>query len=79
MTEHILKQIKIKWIDNGADNYAGVTYNNAPNDQRIFIGWMSNWNYARNTPTKKLRSAMTLPRSLSLEKLITIMFKKHTN
>jgi fructan beta-fructosidase len=38
MTEHILKQIKkdIKWIDNGADNYAGVTYNNAPNDQRIF-------------------------------------------
>jgi fructan beta-fructosidase len=37
-----------------------------------FIGWMSNWNYARNTPTKKLRSAMTPP--LSLEKLITIMF-----
>lgn len=56
----------IKWIDYGADNYAGVTYNNTPNGERIFIGWMSNWNYARMTPTKTWRSAMTLPRKLSL-------------
>ena len=27
---------------------------------------MSNWDYARNTPTEKWRSAMTVPRSLSL-------------
>lgn len=27
---------------------------------------MSNWNYAQQTPTKKWRSAMTLPRELSL-------------
>jgi len=58
----------IKWLDYGADNYAGVTYNNTPNDERIFIGWMSNWNYARDTPTKKWRSAMTLPRQLLLAK-----------
>ena len=62
-------QKDIKWIDNGTDNYAGVTYNNTPNDERIFIGWMSNWNYARNTPTKNWRSAMTLPRELSLQKI----------
>lgn len=62
-------QKDIKWIDNGADNYAGVTYNNTPDEQRIFIGWMSNWSYARDTPTKNWRSAMTLPRSLSLEKI----------
>ncbi|MFV8373702.1 glycoside hydrolase family 32 protein [Flavobacterium sp. LB1P71] len=62
-------QKETKWIDYGADNYAGVTYNDAPNDKRIFIGWMSNWLYARNTPTKNWRSAMTLPRELSLEKL----------
>ncbi len=61
-------QKNIKWIDNGADNYAGVTYNNAPENKRIFIGWMSNWSYARNTPTKNWRSAMTLPRELSLAK-----------
>ena len=58
-----------KWIDFGTDNYAGVTYNNTPNDERIFIGWMSNWNYARNTPTEVWRSAMTLPRKLSLAKI----------
>ena len=57
-----------KWIDMGADNYAGVTYNNTPNDERVFIGWMSNWSYARDTPTEKWRSAMTLPRKLSLHK-----------
>ena len=56
------------WVDYGTDNYAGVTYNNAPNDKRIFIGWMSNWDYATVTPTEKWRSAMTLPRELSIYK-----------
>lgn len=58
-----------KWVDNGADNYAGITYNDAPDNKRIFIGWMSNWLYARNTPTKNWRSAMTLPREISLSKI----------
>ncbi len=58
-----------QWIDQGTDNYAGVTYNNAPNNQHIFIGWMSNWQYGIKTPTKKWRSAMTLPRNLSLAKI----------
>ncbi|MEY2669922.1 MAG: Levanase precursor [Bacteroidota bacterium] len=59
-------QKETKWVDYGTDNYAGVTYNNAPNGERIFLGWMSNWNYARDTPTTNWRSAMTLPRTLSL-------------
>ncbi|PRX56405.1 fructan beta-fructosidase [Flagellimonas meridianipacifica] len=58
-----------KWLDYGTDNYAGVTYNNTPDDERIFIGWMSNWDYARDTPTEKWRSAMTLPRNLGLRKV----------
>ena len=58
-----------KWLDYGTDNYAGVTYNNVPEEERIFIGWMSNWDYARITPTKKWRSAMTVPRKLSLHKV----------
>lgn len=59
-------QKESQWIDYGTDNYAGVTYNNTPDQKRIFIGWMSNWNYANETPTKKWRSAMTLPRELKL-------------
>jgi len=57
------------WIDYGRDNYAGVTWNNVPsnNNRRIFMGWMSNWDYANKVPTEAWRSAMTLPRTLSLE------------
>ncbi len=67
-TKFTTDQKETKWLDFGADNYAGVTYNNAPDNDPVFIGWMSNWNYARNTPTEKWRSAMTLPRHLYLEK-----------
>jgi len=62
------QQEEVLWLDYGMDNYAGVTYNNTPNNERIFIGWMSNWNYARNTPTKVWRSSLTLPRTLELRK-----------
>lgn len=65
-TTFTTNQKESQWIDYGTDNYAGVTFNNEPNNKRIFIGWMSNWNYATVTPTKKWRSAMTLPRELSV-------------
>ncbi|NJM25153.1 MAG: hypothetical protein HC859_06275 [Bacteroidia bacterium] len=57
------------WIDYGPDNYAGVTINNIPDGdgRRIFIGWMSNWLYAQAVPTEPWRSAMTVPRALSLK------------
>ncbi len=61
-------QTKNLWIDFGRDNYAGVTYNDTPDNDRVFIGWMSNWDYARETPTEVWRSAMTLPRKLTLHK-----------
>ncbi len=58
-----------RWIDYGADNYAGVTWSNVPeNDgRRLFLGWMSNWQYSQVVPTYKWRSAMTLPRELTLK------------
>ncbi|MFM2014855.1 MAG: hypothetical protein RIQ51_345 [Bacteroidota bacterium] len=55
----------IKWMDYGPDNYAGVSFSNVE-DRNILIGWMSNWNYANVVPTEKWRSAMTVPRELSL-------------
>ncbi|MDX1908934.1 MAG: glycoside hydrolase family 32 protein [Bacteroidia bacterium] len=56
------------WLDYGRDNYAGVTWSDVPaaDGRRLFIGWMSNWSYATVVPTTRWRSAMTLPRSLSL-------------
>jgi fructan beta-fructosidase len=57
------------WLDFGTDNYAGVTFSDMPNtdDRSILMGWMSNWQYANKVPTKSFRSAMTLPRTLSLK------------
>lgn len=59
-----------RWVDQGADNYAGVTFSDIPtNDgRRLFLGWMSNWQYANVVPTKTWRSAFTLPREISINK-----------
>src|SRR5690349_22643143 len=57
-----------KWLDYGPDEYAGITWSNTGN-RKIFLGWMSNWQYADRVPTQKWRSAMTVPRELTLEKI----------
>lgn len=62
------KRDEIYWLDYGPDNYAGVTWSNVQNDEHLFLGWMSNWSYATTVPTKSWRSAMTVPRELSLQK-----------
>lgn len=54
------------WIDEGTDNYAGVTFSNT-GERHIFLGWMSNWLYSNEVPTKNFRNSMTLARDLSLK------------
>jgi fructan beta-fructosidase len=56
------------WLDQGKDDYAGVTWSDIPPEdgRRLFLGWMSNWQYATQVPTERWRSAMTLPRELRL-------------
>jgi len=63
-----LESDKAVWLDSGRDNYAGITWYGVPPEdgRRIFIGWMSNWDYAQQVPTSAWRSAMTVPRSLRL-------------
>lgn len=65
-----LKKNKAVWLDYGRDNYAGVTWSNIPEEdgRKLFIGWMSNWEYAQVVPTKTWRSAMTIPKELKLKK-----------
>ena len=66
------------WLDYGPDDYAGVTYSNAPDNRKIFIGWMSNWAYAQDVPTAPWRSAMTLPRDLSLRRVGDRLYMRST-
>ena len=53
-----------KWLDYGKDHYATVTFSNAPDNRKIAIAWMSNWQYGNNVPTKQFRSANSVPRDL---------------
>jgi sucrose-6-phosphate hydrolase SacC (GH32 family) len=64
--EFIPDDTHTRWLDYGRDNYAGVTFSNVPDGRKIFLGWMSNWHYAGKVPTEPWRSAMTLPRELTL-------------
>jgi fructan beta-fructosidase len=57
-----------RWLDYGPDEYAGITWSNT-GDRKIFLGWMSNWQYAGQLPTEKWRNAMTIPRELSLKEV----------
>lgn len=56
-----------RWVDHGRDFYAPITYSNVPREdgRRIWIGWMNNWE-TNLVPTSPWRSAMSIPRSLTL-------------
>lgn len=70
--------VQTKWMDWGKDNYATVTWNNAPDGRCIALGWMSNWQYANNVPTRQYRSANTIARDLTLYKAGEEFYLKST-
>ena len=56
------------WADYGKDFYATNSFSDLPpkDSRRIWIGWISNWQYASREPTAVWRGAQSLPRELSL-------------
>jgi sucrose-6-phosphate hydrolase SacC (GH32 family) len=55
------------WADWGKDFYASTSFSNLPsNEDRTWIGWMSNWQYAAKLPSLPGRGEMTLARHLFL-------------
>ena len=55
-----------KWMDYGKDHYAAVTFDNAPDNRRVAIAWMSNWQYANQISTTEFKSANSIARDLYL-------------
>lgn len=55
-----------RWLDYGADCYAGVSWDNAPDNRKVIIAWMNNWDYAPACPPTAWKGAYTMPRELSL-------------
>ncbi len=58
-----------KWMDYGKDHYATVSFSEAPDNRRVALAWMSNWQYANQAPTKQYRSANSIARDLQLLQL----------
>jgi sucrose-6-phosphate hydrolase SacC (GH32 family) len=58
------------WFDYGPDDYAAVSWSDIPKSdgRRLWLGWMSNWEYGQDVPTSPWRSAMTIPRRLTLRR-----------
>ncbi|MEX1161241.1 MAG: glycoside hydrolase family 32 protein [Balneolaceae bacterium] len=60
-----------RWVDYGKDFYAVQSFDNIPKEdgRRIWLAWMSNWQYAGDIPTNPWRSAMTIPREVTLQNI----------
>ena len=55
------------WADWGKDFYASTSFSNIPaGEDRLWIAWMGNWQYADKLPSLPGRGEMTLARSLYL-------------
>ena len=67
-----------QYVEYGKDFYAGIVYNNLehPQNKKIMVGWANNWTYGNQIPTSPWRSAMSLPRELSLTKRANGIFLK---
>ncbi len=59
---------KTLWADYGKDFYATNSFNDMPKSdgRRVWMGWTSNWLYAKDEPTVLWRGAQSVPRALSL-------------
>jgi hypothetical protein len=47
-----------QWLDWGRDYYTAVSFNDAPDNRRLMIGWMNNWQYANRIPTAPWRKTL---------------------
>ncbi|KQY43848.1 glycoside hydrolase family 32 protein [Cellulomonas sp. Root137] len=56
----------VQLTDVGQDFYAAQSYEQAPDGRRVWIGWMGNWRYPYEAPTRPWTNAMSVPRDLDL-------------
>jgi fructan beta-fructosidase len=57
----------VLWADLGRDYYAAQSFSGA--SETVTIAWVSNWQYANQTPTRECRGVMSLPRELTLVRM----------
>ena len=58
------------WADFGKDFYATQTFAEMPkgDTRRVWLGWISNWQYANDEPTTPWKGMQSIPRELKLRR-----------
>ena len=53
------------WADYGKDFYATNSFNDMPqgDERKVWMGWTSNWLYAKDEPTVLWRGAQSIPQN----------------
>ena len=64
-------QTQSLWADYGGDFYASTSFSNIPQSdgRRIWVGWLTNLEYAAKLPTDPWRGSQSIPREVKLRKL----------
>ncbi|MFS0560990.1 glycoside hydrolase family 32 protein [Terribacillus sp. 179-K 1B1 HS] len=57
---------KVLKTDNGKEFYASMSFANMPDNRRVTIAWMTNWDYPFEFPTEGWKGQLTIPRELRL-------------
>ncbi|MET8248703.1 glycoside hydrolase family 32 protein [Streptomyces sp. NPDC005202] len=52
--------------DSGRDYYAATSFYGLPDGRRVWLGWMSNWDYPFSAPTGAWNGQLSVPRELTL-------------
>ncbi|MBC9725251.1 GH32 C-terminal domain-containing protein [Streptomyces sp. TRM68367] len=52
--------------DSGRDYYAAMSFSGLPDGRRVWLGWMSNWDYPFSAPTGAWNGQLSIPRDLTL-------------
>ncbi len=57
-------------VDCGKDYYAAIQFNGLPAGQTgpLMVGWLNNWAYANDLPTKPFNGVYSVPRQISLRR-----------
>lgn len=58
------------WVDYGSDFYASTSFSDLPkpDGRHIWLGWLTNWEYAARMPPDRWRGAHSIPREVKLKR-----------
>ncbi|MEH7503999.1 GH32 C-terminal domain-containing protein [Neobacillus drentensis] len=59
---------KVLKTDYGKEFYASMSFSNMPDNRRVMMAWMTNWDYPFAFPTTSWKGELTIPREVRLEK-----------